>query len=98
MHKAGGYIGHGGIFTALSHDEAVSDLQESIKICKNGDAFAYPFGDYTDACTQAVSDAGFLCAVTTEYGRVYPGDNPLVLPRIRMTHGQSLNEFISMVE
>ena len=98
MHRAGGYIGHGGIFTALSHDEAVADLQESIRICGNGDALAYPFGDYTDACVQAVSDAGFICAVTTEYGRAYPGDNPLVLPRMRMSHGQSLAEFISMVE
>ena len=98
MHRAGGYIGHGGIFTNLSHDEALADLQESIKICRNGDAFAYPFGDYSDSCIQAVTDAGFLCAVTTEYGRAYPGDNPLVLPRVRMTHGQSLSEFISMVE
>lgn len=98
MHRAGGYIGHGGIFTALSHDEAVADLQESIKICKNRDAFAYPFGDYSDSCVQAVSDAGFLCAVTTEYGRAYPGDNPLLLPRMRMSHGQSLDAFISMVE
>lgn len=98
MHRAGGTIGHGGIFTALSHDEAVADLQESIKICKNGDAFAYPFGDYSDSCVQAVSDSGFLCAVTTEYGRAYPGDNPLLLPRMRMSHGQSLDAFISMVE
>jgi len=98
MHRAGGYIGHGGIFTALSHDEAVADLQESVRICKNGEAFAYPYGDYTDACIQAVSDAGFLCAVTTEYGRVYPGDDPIALPRMRMSHGQSLAEFISMVE
>lgn len=98
MHRSGGYIGHGGIFTALSHDEALADLQESIKICKNGDAFAYPYGDYTDSCIETVNDAGFLCAVTTEYGRVYPGDNPLVLPRIRMSHGQSLEMFINMVE
>lgn len=98
MHRAGGYIGHGGIFTALSHDEAVADLQESIRICKNDDAFAYPFGDYTDTCIQAVSEAGFLCAVTTEYGRVYPGDEPLALPRMRMSHGQTLDAFISMVE
>lgn len=98
MHRAGGNIGHGGIFPVMSHDDAVSDLQESIRICRNGDAFAYPFGDYTESCVQAVSDAGFLCAVTTEYGRVYPGDNPLLLPRMRMSHGQSLDAFINMVE
>ena len=98
MHRSGGRIGHGGIFTALSYDEALSDLQESVKICKNGDAFAYPYGDYTSSCVEVVNDAGFLCAVTTEYGRVYPGDNPLLLPRMRMSRGQSLEAFISMVE
>ena len=98
MHRAGGTIGHGGIFTALSVEEAVSDLKESMKICKNDDAFAYPYGDYSDSCIQAVSEAGFLCAVTTEYGRVYPGDNPHLLPRMRMSNGQSLEAFIGMVE
>lgn len=98
MHRAGGTIGHGGIFTALSHDDAVTDLKTSIDICKNGDAFAYPYGDYTDDCILAVKDAGFLCAVTTEYGRTNPGANPLALPRVRMLHGQSLQSFIAAVE
>ena len=98
MHRSGGYIGHGGIFTALSVDDAVADLQESVRICKNGEAFAYPYGDYSDSCVQAVSEAGFLCAVTTHNGRIYPGDDPLLLPRVRMVHGQSLEEFIYMVE
>lgn len=98
MHQAGGYIGHGGIFTAMSHDDAVADLEKSVEICGHGDAFAYPFGDYSDSCIQAVKDAGFLCAVTTEYGRCYPGDDPLLLPRMRMTLGQTLENFIEMVE
>lgn len=98
MHRAGGNIGHGGIFPVMSHDDAVSDLQTSIDICKHGEAFAYPYGDYTDSCVEAVDDAGFLCAVTTEFGRAYPGDNPLLLPRVRMTRGQSLESFISMVQ
>lgn len=98
MHRAGGNIGHGGIFPAMGHDEAVTDLQQSIQISGNGDAFAYPFGDYTDSCVQAVKDAGFKCAVTTEYGRAKPGDNPLLLSRIRMLEGQSLESFIKLVE
>lgn len=98
MHRAGGNIGHGGIFPVMPHDEAIADLQESIRICKNGDAFAYPYGDYTDSCVEIVKEAGFLCGVTTEYGRAYPGDNPYLLPRMRMSHGQSLDAFISMVE
>lgn len=98
MHRGGGNIGHGGIFPVMSHDDAVADLQKSIEIGGNGDAFAYPYGDYNDSCVQAVKDAGFKCAVTTEYGRAKPGDNPLLLPRVRMSMGQSLESFKKLVE
>ena len=98
MHKAGGTIGHGGIFPALSVEDGVADLKTSIDICGNNEAFAYPFGDYTDTCVEALKEAGFLCGVTTEPGRVFPGDNPYLLPRVRMLEGQSLSSFISRVE
>lgn len=98
MHRGGGNIGHGGIFPVMNHDDAVADLQKSIEIGGNGDAFAYPYGDYNDSCVQAVKDAGFKCAVTTEYGRAKPGDDPLLLPRIRMSMGQSLESFKKLVE
>lgn len=98
MHRGGGNIGHGGIFPVMSHDDAVADLQKSIEIGGNGDAFAYPYGDYNDSCVQAVKDAGFKCAVTTEHGRAKPGDNPLLLPRVRMSMGQSLESFKKLVE
>lgn len=98
MHRAGGNIGHGGIFPVMPHDEAVADLKESIRICGNGEALAYPYGDYNDSCVAAVKEAGFLCAFTTEYGRVFPGDDPYLLPRIRISHGQSLKSFIAAVE
>lgn len=98
MHRGGGNIGHGGIFPVMNHDDAVADLLKSIEIGGNGDAFAYPYGDYNDSCVQAVKDAGFKCAVTTEYGRAKPGDNPLLLPRVRMSMGQSLESFKKLVE
>lgn len=98
MHRGGGNIGHGGIFPVMNHDDAVADLKKSIKIGGNGDAFAYPYGDYNDNCVQAVKDAGFKCAVTTEYGRAKPGDDPLLLPRVRMSMGQSLESFKKLVE
>lgn len=98
MHRGGGNIGHGGIFPVMDHNDAVADLKKSIKIGGNGDAFAYPYGDYNDSCVQAVKDAGFLCAVTTEYGRAKPGDDPLLLPRVRMSMGQSLESFKKLVE
>ena len=98
MHRGGGNIGHGGIFPVMNHHDAVADLQKSIRIGGNSDAFAYPYGDYNDSCIQAVKDAGFKCAVTTEYGRAKVGDDPLVLPRIRMLRGQSLDSFKKLVE
>ncbi|MGN1168202.1 MAG: polysaccharide deacetylase family protein [Lachnospiraceae bacterium] len=98
MHRAGGNIGHGGIFPVMDHDEAVADLEKSIEVSGNSDAFAYPYGDYNDNCVQAVKDAGFKCAVTTEYGRAKPGDDPLLLPRVRMSRGQSLESFKKLVE
>ena len=98
MHRAGGNIGHGGIFTAMNHDDAVADLKRSVEICGNGDAFAYPYGDYTEECRTAVQDAGFTCAVTTENRRAEVGDDPLLLPRVRMLKDQSLEGFISLVE
>lgn len=97
MHRAGGNIGHGGIFTALSEEEALTDLKASIEKCGSGDAFAYPYGDYTQQCRDTVEKAGFLCAVTTEGGKAKPGMDPMLLPRVRMSMGQSLQQFQSMV-
>lgn len=97
MHRPGGNVGHGGIFTAISHDEGLADLKESIRICGSSDALAYPYGDYNDSSKGMVKEAGFLCAVTTQYGKAFPGDDPLLLPRVRMVMGQSLNSFINSV-
>lgn len=97
MHRGGGNIGHGGIFPVISEEEGLADLKKSIEICKSGDAFAYPYGDYNDRCVNMVKEAGFLCAVTTEPGKAKPGDDPLLLPRVRMVNGQSLDSFINKV-
>ncbi len=98
MHRGGGNIGHGGIFTVIPYEDGMADLKTSIEICGSNEAFAYPYGDYNAHSVKMVEDSGFKCAVTTQYGKVYPGDDPLLLPRLRMSLGQSLDEFISMVE
>lgn len=97
MHRGGGKIGHGGIFTAISREDGLADLRKSIRIVGSGDAFAYPFGDTNESCRAIVEEAGFLCAVTTQPGRAKPGDDPLMLPRQRMSRNQSLNAFRNMV-
>lgn len=98
MHQGGGNIGHGGIYTAMSKEEVLSDLQKSFDICGNKNAFAYPFGDYTEEGCSTLEEAGLLCAVTTENAKAFPGDNPYLLPRVRMLGTQTLDEFISAIQ
>lgn len=97
MHQGGGSIGHGGIYTAMSREEVLADLEKSFEICGNKDAFAYPFGDYTEEGCSTLEDAGLLCAVTTENAKCYPGDNPYLLPRVRMLGSQTLEAFVSAI-
>lgn len=94
MHRAGGNIGHGGIFTALSIDESVKDLETSIKkLGGNSNAIAYPYGDCTESTIKAVEKAGFRVAFTTENNKVKPGMNKYKLPRVRMSAGISIKSF-----
>ena len=97
MHRPGGNIGHGGIFTAISREDGMADLKKSIDICGSGEALAYPYGDYNDSSVSMVKDSGFLCAMTTQPGKAHPGDDPMLLPRVRMSLGQTLAQFQDMV-
>ncbi|MDO4393748.1 MAG: polysaccharide deacetylase family protein [Bacillota bacterium] len=98
MHRPGGNIGHGGIFTAISHEKGMADLKKSVEICGSSDVFAYPYGDYNDSSLSMIKETGFLCAVTTQPGKAKPGDDPLLLPRVRMSLGQSLESFQKKVQ
>ncbi len=98
MHRDGGYIGHGGVFTALSYEDGMADLKQSVDILGNGDAFAYPFGDYTELCVEVVKGAGFVAAVTTNEGQTYPGDDPYLLNRVRINLGTDLELFKDLIE
>jgi len=48
------------------------------------EVFAYPYGDYDAATVEAVRDAGFAAAVTTDEALVAPGCDPLRLPRLQV--------------
>lgn len=43
---------------------------------------AYPYGDYDHILAAAVSKAGYLGALTCDYGRVTPGNNPFRMKRM----------------
>lgn len=94
MHRGGGTIGHGGIFPALSLEDGVADLKESIKkLGENSGALAYPYGDCTERTKEAAQQAGFKVAFTTVNKKVKPGMDKFELPRVRMYTDISLNGF-----
>ena len=46
----------------------------------------YPYGSVSEAVQDMAGEIGYTQAVTTEFGRVRPGDGPLRLPRISVYH------------
>lgn len=98
MHIGGGTIGHGGIISALTKDEIKDDLQKAQTIVQNTEAFAYPYGDVTEDAKQAVKDANILCSFSTEYGKVFKGDDPTSLKRVRVLGDASLESFIASIQ
>lgn len=99
MHRPGGRIGHGGIMTSMTPVQIFTDLKKSQAVLGNSNAFSYPFGDVDQlgTCRDAVERAGFLAAVTTKYGKVYPGADPLMLPRMRVNGRNSLMAFRTLL-
>lgn len=95
MHRAG-YDGKGRFLT-MTYDGALEDLRTSASIVGYGDVFCYPYGHYSDFTVNALEDAGFDLAFTTEYGNVRPGAERLKLPRIRISKGESLYGFIGKI-
>lgn len=65
---------------ADSKDILEQKLQASISV------LCYPYGDVNDAVVSLAAEAGYAQAVTTEFGRARPSDNPLRLPRISVYH------------
>ena len=94
LHHAGySGIGHGGAIYDLSEDELADDLQQAVDILGTSGAFAYPYGDVSDVSSAAIERVGILCSFTTDYDRVYPGDDPTCLSRIRVSGGNSLEYY-----
>jgi len=63
-----------------SKDALQQKLQAPISV------LCYPYGDVSDSVVDMAGELGYAQAVTTEFGRARPGDNPLRLPRISVYH------------
>ncbi|MDR1293284.1 MAG: polysaccharide deacetylase family protein [Clostridiales Family XIII bacterium] len=89
---------HGGsggksLLQTLPLEQAAADLTSASAILGTSDALAYPYGYYDDAAVSACEAAGVRMGFGTSGGKVYPGMDPLRLPRIRISSGQSAEAF-----
>ena len=73
-------------------------MQKCIDMLGTNEAFAYPFGDVSDAAPKALERAGYLCAFTIVNGQVKRGDDPYRLVRMRVLAESPLDGFKYEVE
>lgn len=71
--------------------EARRELQE--RTGARVDFFCYPAGKFNDQTPEAIKAAGYLGAVTTEYGPVTLGQSPFLWSRIRIVRGETPGSF-----
>jgi peptidoglycan/xylan/chitin deacetylase (PgdA/CDA1 family) len=83
-----------GLLTQLPYHEVVADLKlNRKKLPTPSPYFAYPYGNLNETGIRAVRDAGFKLAPTTQEGRVFPGDNPLILDRKGIYPNMDMEDF-----
>lgn len=97
MHQAGSNVGRGGRIHAMTQQEVYDDLRRAQLLLGTTEAFAYPFGDNNETARAALREAGVLCAFTINNDRVYPGDDPTILSRVRISGEYSLESFQYLV-
>ena len=59
--------------------------------------FCYPYGSFNDEIVAITKSTGYITATTVTRGRSKSGDNPLVLPRVPITHRTFLHLFIMKI-
>jgi peptidoglycan/xylan/chitin deacetylase (PgdA/CDA1 family) len=81
--------------TSLSPQDLMQDLVQSKKRLeditgKAVSSFAYPFGtlrDFNARVADAMREAGYAFALTSQHGAVATGQDPMMLPRIKIEGG-----------
>ena len=69
---------------SVNHEVSASKHRLEQLIGRPVTSFAYPYGGYEEVSIEAVHQAGFNVAVTTEQRRLQSSDNPLTLPRFEI--------------
>jgi len=60
--------------------------------------FCYPSGEYRQMAVNMVGQNGYVAAVTTRYGVAGYNNDRYLLPRVRISRGLTLQEFVGRVE
>ncbi|MCL2323988.1 MAG: polysaccharide deacetylase family protein [Actinomycetia bacterium] len=77
-----------GLITTTSDEGVIADIIRETRLIGPHTVFCYPFGragrDYSEREEQILAEHGYQLAFTVTNGRVYPGMDPMALPRVRV--------------
>jgi peptidoglycan/xylan/chitin deacetylase (PgdA/CDA1 family) len=80
---------------ALVEEIAESKRSLEAALARPVRTFAYPYGRVDERTVEAVRRAGFVSACTTEPRLARPDDDPFLVPRIEIEHGDSVRRFLT---
>ncbi|WP_409295889.1 polysaccharide deacetylase family protein [Peribacillus sp. SCS-26] len=84
---------------AKSKAEIKEDIAISLQNLKlERPMFAYPYGGFNDDSVQALKELNVKMAFNSEEGRVHPNMKKLLIPRVAVEPGDSLEDFIKLIE
>ncbi|MFN3336035.1 MAG: polysaccharide deacetylase family protein [Thermomicrobium sp.] len=98
--EIGAHTVHHPDLTMLAHPESeIRDCKDALEhvLGHPVTVFAYPAGKFDARVESAVRAAGFQQAVTTQPRWATPGDDPLALPRLRVTGDLTLSQFAALL-
>jgi len=98
----GSHLSEHGDLSVLDHRAAMKQLCDArreieSKVGGNCVHFAYPYGRFTAESVSWVREAGHLSAATTLNRGLFPGEDPLRLPRIGIEDRYDFDDFVSLV-
>ncbi len=95
MHQ-GGSDGKG-LLLSTTFDEGVNDTQMSFDYIDGGSVYCYPFGHYNENALNILKEVNVDMAFTTKHGKISADMDKLLLPRIRVSGNNNLQQFISSI-
>ena len=95
MHRPGG---NGGRMLTASAQEIATDVDNSYALFNSKRVYCYPFGHINEKAKKVLESKGVQLGFTVDFGRCHPMMDPLELPRIRMSEGNSLKYFSDNVK